>query len=183
MHHLFVLTLLVIASAGSHADAVVSTDSLEAVSIHGVRLGMSDARAFTTLSNAGHKAGPIQLFEEWTGEGLEMVRGDGQAPEGESRIVIVRRHGEVIQLTETFIRTRGERFNPEQEINRLQQTLGLSSNDPHCRITRSGGGLCEAIDHPDPNKASTSLSFSVTPIMIQRVLLRRDALQTNTPSP
>ena len=173
------LTLILFFSVANvfAAAAVVETSKIESVKVHGVNLGMSADQAFSVLTDAGFKAGPIKQFTEWTGEGLELVRGDGQGPEGEARLLIVRRDGVIIRISGTFIRTRGERFNPESEISQLQEALGLASDDTRCRVAPSGSGICEAKDHDDPNQAQTSLTISVTPIMKQSVVLRREALR------
>ena len=177
MSYRLTLVLFFAASEAFAAAAVVDTSALESVDLHGVYLGMPAKQAFTTLTNAGFKAGPISNYEDWTGEGLELVRGDGQGPEGEARLLLLRRGDKVIQLSETFIRTRGERFSPESEITRLQQILGLPADNTHCHVAPSGSGICEARDHSEVANAQTSLTISISPIMRQSVLMRREALK------
>lgn len=169
------LILFVFGTATARAAEIVRDPALiETMPIQGVTLGTPPEDAFNHLYALGYRAGDIATYAEWSGSGLELVRGDYSSPDGESRIGLSRANGHLVNISETYNRPRN-RFDTHAEIQAIQDHFGIGRDDPNCHVNDHDTGACRVADAAE----SANLVFGINafPTMILRYASRNKELK------
>lgn len=172
------LTALAAASpAAAQSVSVRDAALIETIEIEGVSLAMTPREALEHLLANGYSAGEITSFDDWDGYNVSLVRGAWDTPEGESWVSLDRRGDLLVNISETFNRTRGDRFDPHAEFDALHNHFGIAADAPSCRVNDFNTGSCEVIDNAE--RADTDLSFVMTAqvTMLQRAATRNKHLR------
>ena len=178
MRLISVATVCAITVFGSSAPAAAGevirdAASIESFTFEGISLGTPPADALDILLANGYEAGDITSGDQWDTPGVNLVRGSYTLPIGESWITLQRREGRLVQISQTFNRTRGDLFDPAEEIGVMQSHFGIAADDPDCRANeQNAGGSCSIQDAEELSDAEIGVGMTATATMITRAATR-----------
>ncbi|MGD2133638.1 MAG: hypothetical protein PVI23_12660 [Maricaulaceae bacterium] len=168
---------LTVAASPAFADDIVRDAALiETVEIEGVTLAMSPQEALEHLLASGYSAGDITSFDAWDGYNISLVRGSYTEPQGESWVSLDRRGGRLVAISESFNRTRGDLFEPDEEIGAVQSHFSIAADDPKCHVNDFNTGSCEVRDAADDEDVDLVFSMTAQATMIMRSASRTQQL-------
>lgn len=162
-----------IATASTAAPLVRDSQAIATLPIQGITLAMTAEEAFSKLRSMGFAAGNIEAFDDWTGEGLELVRGSQNSADGVSWINLARSGDVLISIGETWNRPQGERFDAKAEVGRVQSHLNIGADEVQCRAPGGNSGSCQVQDAEDGNDVDLRFTMTALPTMIMRSVSRR----------
>lgn len=157
------LVIIVLATPLSAKTLVRSTSQIEALSVQGIRLGMTAQDAFNTLIESGFKAGNLQSYLDWESDGIEFVRGQYASPEGYSSVVFTRRGERILTISETY-NSPGKPIDAQSAIDAVRKQLNISEDSQKCKTT-AHSGLCEISDSEEPDQVNTSYKLQILSTM------------------
>ena len=159
-------------------DAAVLVRDVQLVAtmpIHGITFETTPRDAFERLRALGFEAGDIQTFDDWKTDGLELVRGTYGGPEGESRILLLRKDGRVTGISESWNRPR-DHFNAFELVEDARRHFSIPEDERECRATSATSGRCRVQDRDDPGEVDFVYGLQVLPGMLIRYLESKKSL-------
>ena len=148
MKYRFRIALLaLIATAPLHAIAdIADRHLLDRIEVSGITLMTSARKAFESLKARGFDTGNLETYDDWQDSGLIAVKGDRNAPDGHSEIVLTRNGDQLIEIRESLIRLRNP-FEVVAEIDSKRSHFGLPSDAKDCKTSPNGkAGHCGVED-------------------------------------
>ena len=116
------------------------------VEVAEITLETSARDAFESLIDRGYSIGNLKKYEDWQQSGLNAVKGDRNAPEGHSEIVLTRNGEQLVEIREHLIRLRNP-FNVVGEIEAKRNHFGLPADAKDCKTSTNGkAGNCGVQD-------------------------------------
>ena len=116
------------------------------VEVAGMTLQTPAREAFERLIARGYDIGSLQTYEDWQQSGLNAVKGDRNAPEGHSEIVLTRNGEQLIEIREHLIRLRNP-FDVAAGIEAMRNHFGLPADAKDCKTSPNGkAGNCGVED-------------------------------------
>ena len=155
------------------AELVRDRQLIETVSVQEVSLATPPREAFDHLFAMGFRAGDIQNFDGWQGDGIELVRSGGA--EGVSRLIMGRRDGRLTSISESWNRP-GDPFDAQALIAGARSHFGIGADDPGCRAASERSGNCRVQDAEAPEDVDLVFGLQVLPGMLIRYVESRAAL-------
>ena len=139
---LVMVVLLPLRAVADTADR----ELFDGVEVAGITLTTSARKAFDTLKARGYDIGNLQSFDDWEHSGLIAVKGDRNAPDGHSEIVLTRNGDRLIEVRESLIRLRNP-FAVVTEIDAKRRHFGLPADAKDCKTSPNGkAGSCGVED-------------------------------------
>ena len=118
----------------------------DGVEVAGITLSTSAREAFNTLKALRFDIGHLDSFDDWQQSGLIAVKGDRNAPEGHSEIVLTRNGDQLVEIREHLIRLRNP-FAVGAEIDAKRRHFGLPADAKDCKTSPNGkAGSCGVED-------------------------------------
>ncbi len=157
--------ILVSLAANATAEEMVRDAALiETVPIQGVTLAMTPKAAFDHLLGQGFRAGNIQAFDDWEGDGIEFVRGVYGSPDGHTSLVLGRHAGRIIQISETYSQP-GRPLDAESEIGDARRHLGITADTVKCKVANPHYGNCRVQDAKETEDVDLVYGLQIMSIM------------------
>ena len=146
-YRIAIVLLALVATVPLRAVADVADRHLfDRIEVAGITLKTSAREAFEVLKARGFDTGNLETYDDWQQSGLLAVKGDRNAPEGHSEIVLTRNGEQLIEIREHLIRLRNP-FDVVAETDAKRSHFGLPADAKDCKTSPNGkAGNCGVED-------------------------------------